>query len=45
MESYVEKRDGGYYVAGTRVSLDSVVGEFRKGRSPEGILQAFPMLG
>ncbi len=26
-KEYVEKRDGGYYIAGTRVSLDSIVFE------------------
>lgn len=45
MDAYVEKRDDGYFVTGTRVSLDSVVIEFRRGRSAEGILQSFPMLG
>ena len=32
---YVEQRDGGYYVAGARVSLDSIVYAFRGGESPE----------
>ena len=39
---YVEKRDGGYYVSGTRVSLDSVVYAFLRGESPEGIVDSFP---
>lgn len=43
-KEYVEKRDGGYYVAGTRVSLDSIVYEFRTGASPESIAQSFPVL-
>lgn len=43
-KEYVEKRDGGYYVAGTRVSLDSIVYEFRTGASPESIAQSFPAL-
>ena len=30
---YVEQRNGGYYVAGSRVSLDSVVYAFRRGES------------
>ena len=34
-KEYVEKRDGGYYIAGSRVSLDSVVYEFLNGSSPE----------
>ena len=28
MQNYVEKRDGGYYIAGTRISLDSIVHAF-----------------
>ncbi|MGD9563327.1 MAG: DUF433 domain-containing protein [Pyrinomonadaceae bacterium] len=43
-KKYVEKRGGGYYVAGTRVSLDSVVYSFREGTSPEFIRQSFPVL-
>jgi uncharacterized protein (DUF433 family) len=42
---YIERRNEGYYVAGTRVSLDSVVYQFRDGASPETILQRFPALG
>jgi len=41
---YIEQRNGGYYVAGTRVSLESVVCQFRDGASPETILQRFPAL-
>ncbi|MGH9783347.1 MAG: DUF433 domain-containing protein [Terriglobia bacterium] len=41
---YVEQRDGGYYIAGTRVSLDSVVYAFMRGESPEGIAESFPAL-
>lgn len=41
---YVEQRDGGYYVAGARVSLDSIVYAFRGGESPETIQQDFPSL-
>ena len=45
MTAYVEERNGGYYVAGTRVSLDSVVHEFRRGAAPESILRSFPLIG
>jgi uncharacterized protein (DUF433 family) len=38
---YVEKRNGGYYVGGTRISLDSVVSSFNEGESPETIRQNF----
>ena len=41
---YVEKRNDGYYVAGTRVSLDSVVYSFNEGSSPEAIHEDFPLL-
>jgi len=42
-EECIERRDGGYYFAGSRVSLDSVY-EFLKGESPEAIVQSFPSL-
>jgi uncharacterized protein (DUF433 family) len=45
MQDYVEQRDGGYYVAGTRIALDSIVLAFKDGESPETILQSFPMAG
>lgn len=41
---YVEQRDGGYFVAGTRVSLDSIVHGFLAGQSAESMAQAFPVL-
>ena len=41
---YIEMRDGGYYVAGTRISLDSVVHSFTSGNSPDRILEQFPLL-
>ena len=41
---YVERRDGGYYVSGTRISLDSVVYSFRRGASPEAIQAEYPLL-
>jgi uncharacterized protein (DUF433 family) len=43
-DAYVEERDGGYYVPGTRVSLDSIVFAFLDGQTAEGIAQAFPAL-
>ena len=45
MEEYVEQREGGYYIAGTRISLDSIVHPFKNGASPEGILRSFPLIG
>ena len=41
---YVEQRNGGYYIAGACVSLDSIVCAFRAGESPETIRQNFPSL-
>ena len=41
---YIEQRNGGFYVAGTRVSLDSIVYSFKAGDSPETIRQNFPSL-
>jgi uncharacterized protein (DUF433 family) len=41
---YIEQRNQGYYVAGTRVSLDSVVCAFNQGQSPEAIQEDFPSL-
>jgi uncharacterized protein (DUF433 family) len=45
MEQYVERREGGYYIAGTRISLDSVILPFKNGASPESILRSFPLIG
>jgi uncharacterized protein (DUF433 family) len=41
---YVEEVDGAYRIAGTRVSLDSVVYGFLRGESAEAIAQNFPAL-
>ena len=41
---YVEQRNGGFYIAGTRVSLDSIVYSFKAGDSPETIRQNFSTL-
>lgn len=38
---YVVVRKVGYYVAGTRMGLDSVTCDFRRGRSAEGIFEAY----
>jgi uncharacterized protein (DUF433 family) len=45
MQDYVDERDGGYYIAGTRISLDSIVHAFQDGEAPDGILRSFPMAG
>jgi uncharacterized protein (DUF433 family) len=41
---YVEQRNGGFYIAGRRVSLDSIVYSFKAGDSPETIRQNFSSL-
>jgi uncharacterized protein (DUF433 family) len=43
-KEYIEERDGNYYVADTRISLDSIVYAFRRGESPETICQNFELL-
>ena len=43
-KDYIEERDGNLYVAGTRVSLDSIVHGFHRGESPETICQNFEVL-
>jgi len=41
---YVNQRDEGYWVGGSRVSLDSIVYAFLDGQSAESIAQSFPVL-
>jgi uncharacterized protein (DUF433 family) len=43
-KEYIEWRDGGYWIAGSRVSLDSIVYAFLRGNSPEGIAHSFPLI-
>lgn len=43
-KQYVEKIEGVYRLAGTRVSLDSVVYAFWRGQTAESIAQSFPVL-
>jgi uncharacterized protein (DUF433 family) len=43
---YVEIRDGShYYIAGTRIGLVVLVQAYRRGKTPEAILQAYPSVG
>lgn len=44
MSEYVENRDGGFWIAGKRISLDSVVYAYRRGQSAESIQHSFPLL-
>jgi uncharacterized protein (DUF433 family) len=39
---YVTKVDETYRVAGTRISLDSLVYLYREGISPEGMVESYP---
>jgi uncharacterized protein (DUF433 family) len=41
---YVDERNGGFYVAGSRVSLDSVVYAYLRGESSIGIAESFTSL-
>jgi uncharacterized protein (DUF433 family) len=41
---FVEQRNDGFYLVGSRVPLDCVVREFREGQSPEAIRSDFPSL-
>jgi uncharacterized protein (DUF433 family) len=43
-KQYVEKTEGVYQLAGTRVSLDSIVYAFWRGQTAESIAQSFPVL-
>ena len=45
MQDYVEKRNGRYYLTGSRVALDSIVTAFQRGAPPESILRSFPAIG
>jgi uncharacterized protein (DUF433 family) len=42
---YVEVRNGGYYVAGSRIGLDVLAYDFRHGRSAEDIFEVYPSIG
>jgi uncharacterized protein (DUF433 family) len=43
-KQYIEKADGVYRLAGTRVSLDSIVYAFWRRQMAESIAQSFPVL-
>ena len=43
-KTYVEQRDDGYWISGTRISLDSIVTAFNRGAAPETIRRSFPLL-
>lgn len=41
---YIEQRNGGLYLAGTGISLDSIIIRFQEGASPARIVDSFPTL-
>ncbi len=43
-KTYVEQREGGYWIGNTRISLDSIVNAFKRGAAPESIKRSFPLL-
>ncbi|XPM60063.1 MAG: DUF433 domain-containing protein [Leptolyngbya sp. IPPAS B-1204] len=43
-KQYVEQREAGYWLSGSRVSLDSIVYAFLRDELPEQIVQNFPTL-
>ncbi len=44
LKPYVEFENQGYWIIGTRISLDSIVYAFRQGLLPESIAQSYPLL-
>ncbi len=44
VNEYVDTSDNVYRIAGSRVSLDSIVYAFRRGASPESIQRSFPTI-
>jgi len=42
--SFVERRENGFYLIGSRVPLDCIVREYRKGEPPEAIRFHYPTL-
>ena len=45
-DEYVEIREGShYYIPGTRIGLDVFVYAYRRGKTPEALLEAYPSIG
>ena len=42
MQDFVERREGSFYLAGSRVPLAAIVHDFRNGETPEAIQSSFP---
>ena len=43
-QGYVQKRNGGFRIGASRVSLESVILPFLEGASPESLVDEFPTL-
>ncbi len=43
-KAYIEQRDGGYWIIGTRISLDSVIYAYHGGAAPESIRRSYPLM-
>ena len=43
-KTFVEQHDGGYWIKGKRISLDSVIYAFKFGAAPESIQRSYPSL-
>jgi uncharacterized protein (DUF433 family) len=43
-KTFVEHHDGGYWIKGKRISLDSVIYAFKFGAAPESIQRSYPGL-
>jgi uncharacterized protein (DUF433 family) len=41
---FVERRDSGFYIIGSRVPIDRIVWEYRNGEDPETIQSHYPTL-
>ena len=39
---YIEQRNGGYYITGTRISLYSAIYSFKRGNLPDAIHAEYP---
>jgi len=42
--NFIEHRDSGYYLVGSRVPIDRIVREYRDGEQPEAIRSHYPTL-
>ena len=42
--NFVERRDSGFYLVGSRVPIDRIVREYRVGEQPEAIRSHYPTL-